>query len=273
MSDDPANNDYGIRILFGLDDLTVLITGCGGRLGGEIASACLALGASVVATDVSRKLVEEKAAQKKWPVERIELMAMDVRDQDQVSQVFKNGSKRFGDLNGLVNNAGAAVHSPFMERNEVEFDHVIDVNLKGTFWCTKAFVDMRRKHGKGGCIVNIGSIYGLISPDPGIYYEDWPRNASEVYSATKAGIIQMTRYFAAHLAADGIRVNAVSPGGVRNPWSPQPERFQRNYGERCPMGRMAEIGEIPGAVVFMMPPAASYITGQNLAIDGGMSAW
>ena len=112
----------------------------------------------------------------------------------------------------------------------------------------------------------------MVSPDPRIY-TDCDRRNSEVYGATKAGVIQFTRYFAVHAAASGIRVNAVAPGGVRNPRTPQGDDFQRNYGERCPMGRMGELHEIPGAVIFLLSPAASYINGQTLAVDGGFTAW
>jgi NAD(P)-dependent dehydrogenase (short-subunit alcohol dehydrogenase family) len=120
--------------------------------------------------------------------------------------------------------------------------------------------------------VNIASIYGEISPDPKIYL-DGDRKNSEVYGATKAGVIQMTKYFAVHLAEKGLRVNAVSPGGIYNPETPQSERFIKEYSKRNPMGRMAMANEILGAILYLSSDTSSYVTGHNLVVDGGMSCW
>ena len=112
----------------------------------------------------------------------------------------------------------------------------------------------------------------MISPDPSIYHEDDRKN-SEVYGATKAGIIQMTKYFAVHLAEKNIRVNAVSPGGIFNVENPQSAYFVDEYSKRNPMNRMANTGEILGAVLYLASDASSYVTGHNLVVDGGMSCW
>ena len=125
---------------------------------------------------------------------------------------------------------------------------------------------------KKGAIINIASIYGMISPDYRIY-SDSDRKNSEVYGATKAGIIQMNKYFSVHLADRNIRCNSVSPGGIYNPENPQSDEFISNYSFRCPMKRMANTDEIVGAIAYFASDLASYTTGQNLAIDGGMSSW
>lgn len=148
----------------------------------------------------------------------------------------------------------------------------MDVNLKGTLLCSKEFIKHRKENGNHGTVVNIASHYGLISPDPRIYI-DCDRQNSEIYGATKAGIIQMTRYYAVHAAPFDIRFNSVSPGGVRNPENPQGPEFQKEYNLRCPAGRMAETHEIVGAIIFLLSPAASYINGHNLVVDGGMTCW
>ena len=148
----------------------------------------------------------------------------------------------------------------------------MDVNIKGTWLCVQEFIKHRIRHGKEGCIVNIASHYGLVSPDMRIY-TDSGRNSSEIYGATKAGILQMTRYFAVHAAKHGIRTNAVSPGGIRNSDNPQGKDFQNNYAYRCPMGRMGENHEMIGAIIFLLSPAASYINGLNLVVDGGFTSW
>ena len=264
--------DYRLAELFGLDGEVVSVTGAGGQIGGEIVSACLAAGAVVVATDADEAALERRAAASGWAVDKVLCLPCDIRKKEQVAALFSRGAARFGPLTAAVNNAGVSVFEPFMERSEDSFDWVMDVNLKGTYWCIREFIAHRRANGGGGNIVNIASHYGLISPDPRIY-TDCERRNSEVYGATKAGVIQMTRYFSVHAAADGIRINAVAPGGVRNPQQPQGADFQENYAARCPMGRMAEPHEIPGAVIFLLSPAAAYVSGHTLVVDGGMTAW
>ena len=172
-----------------------------------------------------------------------------------------------------MNNAGVSVFEPFEKRKEEAFDWVMDVNLKGSFNCIKSYVKLFDENNTDkGSIINIASIYGLISPDFRIYNSSDRKN-SEIYGATKAGIIQMTKYFSTHLAKRNIRCNAVSPGGIFNPDKPQSEEFISKYSYRCPMGRMAKTDEIVGAIIYLASDLASYTTGQNIIIDGGMSAW
>ena len=161
---------------------------------------------------------------------------------------------------------------PFDERSEEDLDWVYNVNLKGPFFCLRAFASAFPRDGAAGSIVNIASLYGIVSPDPRIY-NDGDRRNSEIYGATKAGLIQMTKYFAVHLAERGIRVNAVSPGGLFNSDEPQGEDFINNYSRRCPMGRMANDEDIVGGVLFLASDAAGYVSGHNLVIDGGFSSW
>ena len=118
----------------------------------------------------------------------------------------------------------------------------------------------------------LGSIFGVVSSDFR-NYTDCARLGSEVYGATKAGIIQMTKYFSVHLADRNIRVNAVSPGGILNEENPQGEDFQKNYAFRSPMKRMAKSQEMVGAVIYLASQAASYTSGQNIVVDGAMSSW
>jgi NAD(P)-dependent dehydrogenase (short-subunit alcohol dehydrogenase family) len=115
-------------------------------------------------------------------------------------------------------------------------------------------------------------MYGVISPDFRIY-SDNDRKNSEVYGATKAGVIQMSKYFAVHLADRNIRTNSISPGGVYNPKSPQADVFIKSYEYRCPMNRMANSDEISNVALFLGSQLSSYVNGQNITVDGGMSAW
>jgi NAD(P)-dependent dehydrogenase (short-subunit alcohol dehydrogenase family) len=202
-----------------------------------------------------------------------ELIKLNIVKKEEVYGVFEKIFSKFGKIDILVNNAGVNTFDPFEERKEEDFDFVMDVNLKGTFFCIQAFLNLYKKYGcKKGSIINIGSFYGVISPDFRIYTDCLRRN-SEVYGATKAGIIQMTKYFAANIADQGIRVNCVSPGGIFNPENPQGDDFIKNYSFRCPMNRMANTEEMVGAIMYFASDAASYTTGQNLVVDGGMTIW
>ena len=125
---------------------------------------------------------------------------------------------------------------------------------------------------KKASIINIGSIFGVVSPDFR-NYTDLPRKSPEIYGASKAGVIQMTKYFSVNLAERNIRVNCVSPGGIFNPKNPQGKDFIDNYSFRVPMKRMAEEKEIVGAILYLASSAASYTTGQNILIDGGLTSW
>lgn len=264
---------FSAQLLSNLNNNIVLVTGAGGQLGAEIINALLLCEARVVAVDSSSEALNKKKSTLKWNPESVLALTADIRDRQGVLDVFETTQRHFGNVQHLINNAGVSVFEPFLERPEESIDLVMDVNLKGTLFCIQEYL-MRKKEVREtpGAIVNIASHYGLISPDPRIY-TDCARKNSEIYGATKAGIIQMTRYFAVHAAKFGVRVNTVSPGGIVNPENPQGEDFQRNYAFRCPLGRMANAWEIVGPVVFLLSPAANYITGQNIVVDGGMTSW
>lgn len=263
---------YSLESLFGLQGKVVFITGASGQIGGEITQACFENGAKVVAVDLCKDALLEKSELNSWPLDKVSLIECDIRSREEVVSAFEQAEAAFGVVDCLVNNAGVSVFEPFHERSEESFDWVMDVNLKGTFWCTQQFIERNKSNGVGGAIVNIASLYGMVSPDPRIY-TDCARKNSEVYGATKAGVIQMTKYFAVHAAEDKIRVNAIAPGGMVNPQQPQGEDFQKNYSQRCPMHRMGELNELPGAIVFLLSQAASYVNGQTIAVDGGFTAW
>lgn len=261
-----------LESFFGLAGKRVIVTGGGGQLGSAMVSGLVAAGANVVAADTSIDAVEQTRGRRNWPADRVVAAACDVTSRADIVAALTLATERFGGVDGLVNNAGVSTFEPFLERPEASIDWVMDVNIKGTILFMQEFVRHCEGTQSGGAIVNVASHYGLVSPDPRIY-TDSPRKNSEVYGASKAGVIQMTRYYAVHAAGFGVRVNAVSPGGVRNPDNPQGEDFQKNYSFRCPLGRMAESDEMVGAVIFLLSPAASYVNGHNLVVDGGFTAW
>lgn len=258
---------------FNIDGESVLITGAAGQIGSALVEALLRSGVKVAAVDRSLPELKEKASAMNWDSKSTLLLEADVSKAEQIKTAFDAAQKEFGFLNHIINNAGVSVFEPFMERTEESIDLVMDVNLKGTIFCIQEYLKLKQKNsGLRGVIINIASHYGLISPDPRIY-TDCDRKNSEIYGASKAGIIQLTKYFAIHAAEYGVRVNCVSPGGIRNPENPQGDDFQKNYAYRCPLGRMAEVTEMIGPVIFLLSPAADYINGQNIIVDGGMTSW
>ena len=267
-----SNERRSLGDFFGLNEQVVFVTGGAGQIGSTLISALLALGTRVVATDADGQNLQKAAENGAWQKENIALYTCDVRKRQDIVSAIAKGNQRFGGIDALINNAGVSVFEPYLERTENSIDWVTEVNIKGTILCTQEFIKHRVNLGGEGTIVNLASHYGLISPDPRIY-TDCERKNSEIYGATKAGIIQMTRYYAVHAAEYGIRVNAISPGGIRNPDNPQGPDFQKHYGFRCPIGRMAETGEVVGPILFLLSPAASYISGHNIVVDGGMTCW
>jgi len=251
--------------LFNLKDKNVFITGACGQLGKVICQGFLDAEAIVIGVDIE---INESNIIKD---DKISYHSLDIVNKQSVVDLFNELYRNQILIDVLINNAGVSTFEPFEKRVEDEFDYVTNVNLKGTFFCIQEYFKHQKIYEKGN-IVNIASIYGQISPDPKIYL-DGDRKNSEVYGATKAGVIQMTKYFAVHLAEKGLRVNAVSPGGIYNPETPQSERFIKEYSKRNPMGRMAMANEILGAILYLSSDTSSYVTGHNLIVDGGMSCW
>jgi NAD(P)-dependent dehydrogenase (short-subunit alcohol dehydrogenase family) len=138
------------------------------------------------------------------------------------------------------------------------------VNAGGTFLCCQVFGEAMKKR-KQGSIINLGSIYGVVAPDQGIYGKSGI-NSPAVYGASKAAVIQLTKYLASQWGAHGVRVNCLSPGGIANN---QHAAFVANYSKKSPMGRLIDKKELKGAVVFLASDAASSVTGHNLLVDGG----
>jgi NAD(P)-dependent dehydrogenase (short-subunit alcohol dehydrogenase family) len=251
--------------LFNLNDKIIFITGACGQLGKVISQGFLDAGAIVIGVDIEinkSNIIKD---------DKISYHSLDIANKQSVVDLFNELYRNQISIDVLINNAGVSIFEPFEKRTEDEFVYVTDVNLKGTFFCIQEYFQHQKIYGKGN-IVNIASIYGEISPDPKIYL-DGDRKNSEVYGATKAGVIQMTKYFAVHLAENGLRVNAVSPGGIYNSKNPQSEYFIDEYSKRNPMGRMANVEEMLGAILFLASDASTYVTGQNLVVDGGMSCW
>lgn len=259
--------DYRTKSFFSLKNETVIVTGVSGQLGSEIVRALILNDARVVAIDSNLETLDEQPHSN-----NLINFECDISNRKALADVYTSIIEKGYIPSSIICNAGVSVFEEYLERTESSIDFVMDVNLKGTIFCIQEFLKSRKKVGGAGSIVNIASHYGIVSPDPRIY-TDCERKNSEIYGATKAGIIQMTKYYAVHAADLNVRTNCISPGGIRNPDNPQGADFQANYSFRCPMGRMAETHEIIGAILFLLSPAASYINGINIIIDGGTTAW
>ena len=252
-------------------DLTgrvAIVTGGAGRVGSQL---CQSLGEANATVVIAARNTESTGSLAEALMSQgldASCVALDVTNEDSVIHAQDWVLSKFGRVDILVNNAGAATNRMIEDLTVEEWNRVMAVNATGTFICCKVFsVPMIKQ--AAGSIINVASIYGVVAADQRIY-GDTGRNSSLVYAASKAAIIQMTRYLAVSWADKGIRVNCISPGGVENDQEPE---FTRSYGERVPMGRMVRREELGSSVVFLASDAASYITGHNLVIDGGWTAW
>jgi gluconate 5-dehydrogenase len=265
-----------VRDMFDLSGKVAIVTGGARTLGYDMALALAEMGANVAITSRKIKDADKAAAEIARLTGRKTLgVACDVRHEDQVEAAVDAVLKEFGKIDILVNNAGNVVstpqNKPIEQRPTEEWDFTIAVNLKGVFLCTKHAVAKAMKPARSGVIVNIASIAGMLGKDYRVY-DGTPMGGVTIdYAAAKGGVINMTREMACWLSQYNIRVNSISPGGF---WRNQPEQFVEQYNYLVPMGRMGEDGkEMKGAVVYLASEASSYVTGVNLPVDGGMSAW
>jgi NAD(P)-dependent dehydrogenase (short-subunit alcohol dehydrogenase family) len=258
--------DMNVIDSFRLEGMVVVVTGAAGQVGDQLTKAYSEAGAHVVLADINAEECAKRAKTLSKSGKKCIGLAMDITDRRSVENALNAVLTGFGKVDVLVNNAGMGVFTPFETRSVDEFEKALKINLTGTFLCSQVFSSQMIKQ-KSGSIINIGSVYGVTTADYRIY-GDSGRNSSEVYAATKAGVIHMTRYLAAYLARHGIRVNCISPGGLFNSQAPE---FVKNYEYKTPMGRMADDTDLKGAAVFLASPAAKYVTGQNLVVDGGFT--
>ncbi len=254
--------------LFDLNDRVAIVTGGAGQLGAAFCDVLHSAGARVVVADLDREGAEKVCEGLDGDLETVLPVEADITRRSDVEMLVESALKSFDRLDILVNNAGIGCFSPFEARTDIEFDHVLEVNLKGLFLCAQRSAEAMTGSG-GGVMINIGSIYGLVGADQRIYGESG-RNSSEVYAASKGGVIAMTRYLSVYLAPRNIRVNCLSPGGIFNHQDPF---LVEKYSERTPMGRMATVEDLKGAMLFLASDASRYVTGQNLVVDGGWTAW
>lgn len=274
-----TKGDY--RGLFDLAGRTAIVSGACGILGPRFCAGLADHGAKIAAVDLDREMAEELAARLRsdYGVEALGL-ACDVSDPAAVEAMAAEVTETLGEIRILVNNAAKkpsdleAFFAPLEDYSLETWRDVMSVNLDGQFLAAQAVGRHMTRQGHGGSIIQTASVYGMVAPDQRIYegseYLGRPINTPPVYAASKAGVIGLTRYLAALWAERGIRVNTLTPGGVA---SGQNETFKARYSARVPLGRMADPDELVGAVVYLASDASSYVTGQNIVVDGGLTAW
>ena len=270
-----------ISKLFDIKNKNIVITGSSGLLGSQYAHTLSAVGANVILVDLapSKNKKLEHSIVKKYGTKARSYVA-DISNLQEVKKLAQNVLKDFKKIDGLVNNAaytskGAKEQSdntsvPFENFPVKIWQKSIDINLTGVFFCSQVFGKMMVKQGKG-VMVNIASTYGLVGADQRIYGKSG-LNLPISYAATKGAVVNLTRYLAAYWSRKNIRVNTLSPGGVLDT-TYQDKKFIKKYSERTILGRMAKKNEYNGAMLFLISDASSYMTGANLIIDGGWTAW
>lgn len=265
--------------LFSLSGKTAIVTGALGLLGKQHCIALSQAGANVVVADVDAeksKLFADSLAKPSIGI------LLDVTSRESVYNLRDTVLQSYGHIDILVNNAAmndmvenpiAGAESSMFENYPLElWRKVMDVNVTGMFLCSQILGSEMSAQGSGS-IINIASTYGVVAPDQSIYQlPDGTQGfyKSGVYPTSKGAVLSFTRFLAAYWGKKGVRVNALSPGGVENN---QPVYFIENYSHKTPLGSMSRPTDYKGAIVFLASDASRYMTGANLIVDGGWTAW
>jgi len=264
---------------FSLKGKTIILTGSAGRLGTNFSNVLSSVGADVILVDIDDKKNQklEKEITDKFNT-RSCAYSVDITKKSELVRLRKKIIKDYGKIDGLVNNA---FFSPRLDvkRSATKFEQypldlwneAVTVNITSIFLCCQEFGQIMEKQKTGGSIVNISSIYGINGADQRIYGKS-NLNSPPSYAATKGALVNFTRYLAAYWHRKNIRVNTMTLGGVLDK-SYMSKEFIKNYSEKTILGRMANSDEYNGALVFLLSDASSYMTGANLILDGGWSAW
>jgi 2-deoxy-D-gluconate 3-dehydrogenase len=269
---------------FNLTEKVAVVTGGGGLLGREFCRTLAEAGASIVVADLNVEAAGKMAEELTTDSYRVRMAQTDITNPDSVHALVDTTLKAFGRLDILVNCAAldpkfdsdalaqGLAPGRFEDYPLDQWNAALNVNLTGMFLVTQACVKPMLEQGKRGSIINICSTYGLNGPDQRIYIREGKRLAFKpvYYSVTKSGVLGFTRYLAAYYMDTEIRVNALTPGGVYNNHD---ETFVTNYSAKTILGRMAHKDEMNGAVLFLASDASAYMTGSNVVVDGGWTAW
>jgi len=273
-----------IQEKFDLAGRVAIVTGGVGLLGTEFCKTLAEAGAAVAVVDLNASASQAVADMLTKSGYKAQAFAVDITQPDSVNEMVENVLSAFGRIDILVNSAAldpkfdpdsmkkGITPGAFEDYPLEQWNAALNVNLTGMFLITQACVKPMLAQGKKGSIINICSTYGLNGPDQRIYIKDGERVAFKpvYYTVTKAGVMGFTKYLAAYYAGTDIRVNALTPGGVFNNHE---DYFVKNYSAKTIIGRMAKKDEMNGALLFLASDASSYMTGNNVVVDGGWTAW
>jgi len=243
-----------------LQNKVAIVTGSGQGIGKGIALELAKEGAKVVVSDINQENIDRTVDEIKSLGSDAVGVKADVSNIENVNQLVKSTIKEFGRVDILINNAGIYPFKPLTEMEENEWDKVLDVNLKGVFNCTKAVLPQMTNQ-KSGNIVNIASIAGAVVGYPNLAH----------YSASKGGVLGFTRSAAIDLAQFNIRVNAIAPGAIETPGTKVVGETLKQFVQAIPIKRMGQPADIGKSVVFLASEDSSYITGQMIVVDGGLT--
>jgi 2-deoxy-D-gluconate 3-dehydrogenase len=269
---------------FDLSGQVAVVTGGAGLLGREFCRTLAEAGATVAVVDLNAEAAGKVTADLSAAGYRVRAIRTDITDPGSVNDLLTTLLKEFGRLDILVNSAAqdpkfdsealakGLTPGKFEDFPLEQWNAALNANLTGMFLVTQACVQPMLEQGKKGSIINICSTYGLNAPDQRIYLKDGKRLAFKpvYYTVTKAGVLGFTKYLAAYYMGTEIRVNALTPGGVFNNHD---DTFVANYSAKTILGRMARKDEMNGALLFLASDASSYMTGNNVVVDGGWTAW
>jgi len=250
--------------LFSCKNKIAVVTGGSGLIGKEIVRALYGFGAVVYIADINREKVDIKDT-------RVKYVYLDITSESSVQEAIADIIQNDGRIDILVNSAYPRTKDWGLKFEQVSFDSWkknVNDHLGGYFLCCQK-VSEQMKHQGGGTIINLASIYGVVATDFSIY-ENTEMTMPVAYSAIKGGIIALTKYIATYYGKYNVRANIISPGGI---FDNQPTAFVEKYSKKTPLGRMGRPEDIVGTVIYLASDASSYITGQNLMVDGGWTTW
>ena len=252
---------------FDLTGRRALVTGAGGRLGRGFCAALAEAGAVIALAGRDQGRLTAAAESLGEPA--VGTYALDLRDESSIEALFDRVESEAGPVHVLVNNGGVASAADFGDVSAAEFTRVLETNVTGAYLCAQRAAATMRDLG-GGKIINVGSIYGSVAADGRLYRGVEMVRCSSPYAASKSALVNLTRDLAVRLAPWNVQVNMLSPGGVD---ADQPQAFKDRYKARTPASRMATPDDVGPTAVYLAAAASDYVTGQNIHVDGGFTAW
>ena len=257
-------NNLSVDNLFNFKKKIVVITGSSGQLGNAFSKLFFSQGAFVIGMDIKNTKLKDK---------KFFFYKIEISNKKRVERLFHKIILKFKKIDIIINNASISVYSKFDKRKDIEISKTLNSNLKGSLNLINTYLSEHKKMKLKKCnIINIGSIYGFLSPDFRIYGKN-DNFSSEIYGASKAAIIQLTKYYSVALSKYNINVNCISPGGIFNKKNPQSKLFLKKYSMRVPKNRIGKEEDLFTALLFLSSDYSEYINGQNIIIDGGLSSW